>query len=123
MMPIPVYKMAQYRATMKKRLLEEQDEIALYYDRAWSVAIRAADMLRAQYGVQRVYAIGSLSDQQRFHKESDVDLVVCGLAEGKYYRAAGQLLYLDPRYEIDLIRIEDVSDSFKKEIEQEGIEL
>ena len=46
-----------------------------------------------------------------------------GIIRKKYFHAVGRLLHLDPRYGIDFVRIEDVSDSLRKHIEQEGIEL
>ena len=52
-----------------------------------------------------------------------MDLAVWELPEKKYYRAVAQLLHLDPGHGIDLVRIEDASDSLKKHIKQEGIEL
>ena len=122
-MPIADHKMAEYKSTAHKRWLREQDELSLSYDRAWTVAKKAAAILRSQFGIQRVVVIGSLTHQQRYHRRSDVDLVVWELSEKKYYRAVAQLLNLDPTHEIDLVRVEDVSDSFKKHIDREGIEL
>ena len=115
--------MAEYKATAKSRWLEEQNELSIRYDRAWIIAKQAAAILRAQFGVHRIVVIGSLTHKQRYHQRSDVDLVVWELPEKKYYRAVAQLLHLDPKQEIDLVRVEDVSDSLKKHIEQEGIEL
>lgn len=115
--------MSEYRATAKNRWLEEQDELSARYDRAWTIAKEAAVILRTQFGVHRIVAIGSLTHKQRYHQRSDVDLAVWELPEKKYYRAVAQLLYLEPEHEIDLVRIEDASDSLKKHIEQEGIEL
>jgi len=115
--------MAEYKATATKRWLEEQNELSTSYARAWTIAKQAAAILRAQFGVHRIVVIGSLTYKQRYHQRSDVDLAVWELSEKKYYRAVARLLHLDPRHEIDLVRIEDVSDSLRKHIEQEGIEL
>ena len=122
-MPITDQKMAEYRTTAKNRWLEDQNELSVRYDRAWTIAKEAAAILRAQFGVHRIVAIGSLTHKHRYHQRSDVDLAVWELPEKKYYRAVAQLLYLDPGHGIDLVRIEDASDSLKKHIEQEGIEL
>ena len=122
-MPTANQKVAEYKATAKKRWLEEQNELSISYDRAWSIAKQAAAILRAQFGVHRIVVIGSLTHKQRYHQRSDVDLVVWELPGKKYYRAVAQLLHLDPRHEIDLVRVEDASDSLKKHIKQEGVEL
>ena len=122
-MPINELRMAEYKATAKKRWFEDQNKLSTSYDRAWTVAKQAATILRVKFGVHRVVVIGSLTHRQRYHHRSDVDLVVWDLPENNYYRAVAQLLKINPRHEIDLVRIEDISDSLKKHIEQEGIEL
>ena len=122
-MPITEHIMAEYKATAKKRWLEEQKELSISFDRAWAVAKQAAAILRTQFGAHRIVVIGSLTHKQRYHQRSDVDLVVWELPEKIYYRAVAQLLHIDPRHEIDLVRVEDASDSLKKHIEQEGVEL
>jgi len=122
-MIITEHRMAEYKATAKKRWLEEQKELSIRFDRAWTIAKQAAVILRTQLGVHRVVAFGSLTHKHRYHQRSDVDLAVWELPEKKYYRAVAQLLHLDPGHGIDLVRIEDASDSLKNHIEQEGIEL
>ena len=122
-MPIADQRMAEYKTTAKNRWLEEQNELSIRYDRAWTIAKEAAAILRTQFGIHRIVAIGSLIHKHRYHQRSDVDLAVWELPEKKYYRAVAQLLHLDPGHGIDLVRIEDASDSLKKHIEQEGIEL
>ncbi|MBW1699163.1 MAG: nucleotidyltransferase domain-containing protein [Deltaproteobacteria bacterium] len=122
-MPISSLKMAEYKITAKKRWLEEQKKLSLDYDRALLISKQAAFLLKKHYGVKRVVLFGSLAHKERFHQGSDVDLAVLGLAEKKYFRAVARLLNLSHSPKIDLVRIEDVSDSLKKHIEQEGLEL
>ena len=54
-------------------------------DRAWGVAHQAARLLRQRYGVTRVRVFGSLFQPSQFHTESDVALVVEGLAVDDYW--------------------------------------
>lgn len=60
-----------------------------------------------------MFVFGSLLNEELFHLKSDIDLAVMGLDEKDYYRAQGQLLALDPEFGIDLILMEDVSESLK----------
>jgi predicted nucleotidyltransferase len=77
-------------------------------------------LLRREYHVKRIAVFGSLVRSELFHPTSDIDLVVWGLDEKQYYRAAGRLLVLDPAFEIDLLRGEDVPTSLLTTIEMES---
>ena len=76
--------------------------------------------MRREYNVKRIAVFGSLVRSELFHPRSDVDLVGWGLDEGQYYRAAGQLLALDPGFEIDLVRGEEVPASLLAGMEEES---
>ena len=65
---------------------------------------------------------GALTRKQIYHLRSDVDLRVWELPERKYYRAVAQLLHLDPKHEIDLVWIEDVSNFLKKSFSLGGFQ-
>jgi predicted nucleotidyltransferase len=67
-------------------------------------------------------AFGSLTQPALFHKRSDVDLAVWGLAEPDYYRAVGILQGLDSSIEVDLVEYESASHSLQETI-QHGAEL
>ena len=56
-MIITEHRMAEYKATAKKRWLEDQNELSTSYDRAWAVAKQAATILRAQFGVHQTVTI------------------------------------------------------------------
>ena len=108
---------AQARTNRKIKLLAERK------DRAWYVARCAATLLKEDYGVNRIVLIGSLASGKGFHQRSDIDLVVWGLDEKKYYQAVGRLLGLDPEFEIDLIEAEYASPNLSRVIEQDGVSL
>ena len=108
---------AQARTNRKIKLLAERK------DRAWHLARRAATLLKRDYGVKLVVLIGSLASGKGFHQRSDIDLVVWGLDEKEYYRVVGQLLSLDPAFEIDLIEAEYASPNLSRVIEQDGVSL
>ena len=108
---------AQARTNRKIKLLAERK------DRAWYVARCAATLLKEDYGVNRIVLIGSLASGKGFHQRSDIDLVVWGLDEKKYYQAVGRLLGLDPEFEVDLIEAEYASPNLSRVIEQDGVSL
>ena len=108
---------AQTRTNRKIKLLAERK------DRAWNLARRAATLLKEDYGVNRIVLIGSLASGKGFHQRSDIDLVVWGLDEKKYYQAVGRLLGLDPEFEVDLIEAEYASPNLSRVIEQDGVSL
>ena len=91
--------------------------------RAWTVARKAARVLKTQFGVEKVMVFGSLLHPALFHGGSDVDLVVWGLIGREYYRAASVLLDIEPSISIDLIAFEDARPGLQEVILREGREL
>lgn len=87
------------------------------------MARRAARLLKAHFGAARVVLFGSLARGQGFHSRSDVDLAVWGLDERLLFRAASQLLDLEPGIEVDIVLAEEVPEALKSAIESEGIAL
>jgi len=120
-MQITAEKMAAYKATARRRWTQEQRQLAMMYERAWSVARQAGTVLREQFGARRVVVFGSLVRQNLFHSRSDVDLAVWGLEERSYYRAVAQLLDLDPAVEVDLVLAEEAPPALLRAIEREGV--
>lgn len=115
--------MAAYKATARRRSALEKEQLSRRYQQAWDLARRAAALLKERFGVRQVAAFGSLAHEELFHHRSDVDLAVWGLDERRYYRAVGQLLYLDAEISMDLVRIEEARDTLRARIEKEGIIL
>jgi predicted nucleotidyltransferase len=120
MLKVNSEKQAQYRATLQKRTVQQQQQLTQQYERAWHVARQAASFLKEQYAVTQVVVFGSLVDSALFHARSDIDLAVWGLAERQYYRAVGELQALDSAFAIDLIRLEDAPLPLRAVIEQTG---
>jgi predicted nucleotidyltransferase len=93
------------------------------WERAWRVARRAADLLRARFAATRVVTFGSLAHRAGFTAWSDVDLAVWGLASDAYYRAVAEVTGLSAEFEIDLVIPDDCHPGLRDVIEQEGIPL
>jgi uncharacterized protein len=122
-MKISEKEMAVFRSNAEKRWNEEQQELSMRYDRAWIFAHNAADMLKKEFGAERVAVFGSLVHKELFHRNSDVDLAVWRIDEKKYFRAVAALLDLDSEISADLVIADDAKPSLYARIEAEGIDL
>ena len=116
-------KLSTYREGLRRRLSEPltADEEAML-DTAWREARRAAARLVAEHGAKRVILFGSVARKARLHADSDIDLAVEGMSKETYYRLAGDLLTTNGK-RIDLVRLEDVRESFRRIIALEGVLL
>ena len=82
---------------------------------------RARHLLIDTHGATRVWLFGSLvAGSPTAH--SDVDLAVEGLASKVYFRALADLMALF-HGPVDLVRLEDASDSLRERVFAEGVEL
>lgn len=78
-------------------------------------------MLVSRYGVRKVWLFGSLVAGHPT-EESDVDLAVEGLANDAYFMALSDLMAVF-RGPVDLVRMEDASESLRERVLSEGREL
>ncbi|MCP4421878.1 MAG: nucleotidyltransferase domain-containing protein [Chloroflexi bacterium] len=116
-------KMAEYRAGHKKRQKIARKKMDKRFELAWETARLGAELLRSEFQVEKVIVFGSLTNRELFHIRSDIDLAVWGLPDKLYFRASGVLLDLSPEFSVDLVPFVDASDSLRKTIETEGVEL
>jgi predicted nucleotidyltransferase len=123
LMKISEKDMAVYRAIAETRWHEEQRQLSLRYERAWIFARKAADMLKKEFGAERVRVFGSLLRKELFHPNSDIDLAVWGIKEKEYFRAVSRVLDLDSEITADLVMADDAKPSLYERIETEGIEI
>ena len=83
----------------------------------------AAAALKTRFGARRVVLFGSLAHAAWFAPDSDVDLVVEGLAGDVYWQAwrlAEEIIADRP---VDLIEIETAGESLQRAIRRYGVEL
>ncbi|MCL4870126.1 MAG: nucleotidyltransferase domain-containing protein [Anaerolineae bacterium] len=71
-------KIARYRATALKRQAQAAAEVSQRRQKAWQIARQAADLLRKEFGVNRVVVFGSLARETGFTRWSDIDIAVWG---------------------------------------------
>jgi predicted nucleotidyltransferase len=101
----------------------DQDQPRERWERAWSVACAAAEVLREQFGATRVVAFGSLTRRDWFTPWSDIDLAAWGIPPGAFYRAVAMVTGISPEFKLDLVAPEDCQPSLRHVIEREGVAL
>jgi len=114
---------AVFRAGWAKRAEHERSVLASRFNRAWEAARLGADLLRQQFGVEKVWAFGSLLYPERFHSHSDIDLAVESIEGAEFYRAVSLLLDVDPAFSFDLVELAHASERMRSVIENEGKEI
>jgi len=87
---------------------------------AWQVARKAARILKAEFGVEKMMVFGSLLHPTLFHDQSDGDLAVWGLSGRAYDQAVSVLLDIEPSINVDLIAFGDARPALQSVILREG---
>jgi len=110
------------RETARERARRTAEARRLRRKKAWEVARAAAALLKSRYHATRVAAFGSLTQAERFHPWSDVDLAVWGIAPDDYFEAVARVLDVGGEIKVDLIMAERCKPYLREAIEQ-GVEL
>lgn len=74
--------MAAYRATAQQREQQRRDRLRQRCDLGQSVARQASDLLKQEFGAERVVLFGSMRSPDLVHERSDVDLAVGAALKG-----------------------------------------
>ena len=112
----------RYRASAKQRQIQQQQKQLERQQQGMAVAHQAAEILRREFGATRVRLFGSLLDACRVRAESDVDLAVEGLAEGRYLEAVARVLDLSD-FSVDIVQVESANPKILAVIEARGVDL
>jgi uncharacterized protein len=106
-------------------LRSKDDEIDLedHYKKAWKQAKKAVDILKNEYGAKDVWIFGSLTDQNRFHLKSDIDLAEIGISPGKFYSAVAHITRVVNDFKVDLVDKDDCRQRIKEAIKRQGIKI
>lgn len=78
----------KYPLTFKEDISQKDPK---RYEVAWEVAKKASIALKDNYGAKKVMVFGSLTNKSSFTRRSDIDLAVCGIPNGKFYAAVGNV--------------------------------
>lgn len=95
----------------------------------WEIARQCAQVLKKQFGVEKVVLFGSLLNHEEMHWRSDIDLAVWGLGKYDLFKAgaaADRVIRNSPPYDfppIDLVDVSIAKPHILEAIEKEGVEL
>ena len=107
-----------YAQRLRRRRLQRQAAYAAARRQAQTMA----EVLTREFGVARVFLIGTLADPERFDEHSGIDLAVEGLAPEKYLAAWRRLEEIASR-PFDLITLETAPAPLREEVLAKGILL
>ncbi len=82
-----------------------------------------ADVLKTDFGVTKVVLFGSMLSVNNTHMSSDIDLAVWDLPSKDYLEALSALVDRSKAFRVDLVRIEEASDSLMSYIARAGLIL
>jgi uncharacterized protein len=120
---ISAEQMAVYQRTARRREAERQRAAAARRERAWLVAAQAAEVLKQQFGAERVVAFGSLVDNGRFRADSDIDLAVYGIEPARFLKAWHVVDELAPDIDIDLVDMAVAKEWVHQVLAERGVDL
>ena len=113
----------KYWEALKKREERKKEFLRERFKDAWSIAIKASEILYKKYQAKEVIIFGSLTDFSRFNRWSDIDIAVSGIPSDLYLKAVAEVISLSPDFKIDLLDIEDCKEFLREIIEKEGIKV
>ena len=115
--------LASYRASIRERAERERVDLLEREDRAWSLARKAAALLRGRYHATRVVVFGSLANSGCFTPWSDVDVAVWGLDPRYTLRALGEVMDLGVDIRVNLVDAATCRPAVLEAIEARGVAL
>ena len=102
---------------------DKTKEINNRFKLAWKNAKLISKLLKEKYNADTIIVYGSLTDKKRFHKRSDIDLAVSGIANEKFYKAYGEITSKFTDFDIDFVDLQDCKESLLTSIKKEGIKI
>lgn len=108
---------------LERRKQQDAAQVQQRKQRAWQLAQQAAQMLRHDFGAQKVVVVGSLAHDAWFTPWSDIDLAAWSIPPDRFYAAAGTVAELSTEFKIDLIDAGTARSALQAMIEHEGREL
>lgn len=115
-------KLEEYRAAWSFRWAAEAEQAKSRANVARARASEIAGMLRQDFAASGVWLIGSLA-RGEFRLDSDIDLVVEGIAPGRFFAACARAQALAGDVEVDLAPREDLRPRARRALAEEGLAL
>ncbi|MDE0686567.1 MAG: nucleotidyltransferase domain-containing protein [Candidatus Poribacteria bacterium] len=114
--------LTQYRQRLDQQLQNRKVDEALLH-RAWDTAHRIAAILYEDFGAAQVAVFGSLAEPDAFSKWSDIDIVVWGIPNDKYFRASSIASDISGLFKVDLVDFESCKGLFRERIQSQLIPI
>ncbi|KAF1086390.1 hypothetical protein SPSYN_00108 [Sporotomaculum syntrophicum] len=115
--------LAGYRAGWLKRKKKKEQELQARYQKAITLAYKAAEHLKQNYQC-RVFLFGSLLEKEKFMEHSDIDLAIANLNnEINFWRVYAEVMNILHPFDFDLIELERIDPEVRDYILQKGLEL
>ena len=102
--------------------IENRYSSATISDNGYLIAKEIAAELRRRYGAKKVILFGSLA-RGDLHAHSDIDLAVRGIPASEYYHAVAFATGFSKTWKVDLVDVDDCSETLSDVIQKEGVEL
>jgi predicted nucleotidyltransferase len=117
--------MRRYRLSeaVERREKAQDTAVDVRKREAWDIAGTAAQLLRKEFGAQKVVVFGSLAHEKGFGLWSDIDLGAWGIPPEKFYSAVAAVTGLSSFFKVDLVDVAECRPTLQKVIEEEGIEV
>ena len=112
----------KYVQGWKQRKKKKKDEKEKLAEEAMEKAKKIANLLTNKYKVEQIILFGSLAENN-FRKESDIDLALVNFDKKQYLQIFNDAYDIASPFKIDLLPLEDASDSVKKRILSKGVKL
>ena len=108
------------REAFRRRKAKTRAEVARRRRRAYSVALKAAELLKTKFGAKEVILFGSLARRGSFTLYSDIDLAERGIHPFEFYAASAAIERISAEFKIDLVDPKECSPAMLAEIEKDG---
>ncbi|MYG00260.1 nucleotidyltransferase domain-containing protein [Candidatus Poribacteria bacterium] len=110
----------EYRIRLDEHFQRRKVDEALL-QRAWKTAHKIASMMYKDFGATQVAVFGSLAEQVRFSKWSDIDIAVWGIPADKYFSALWQAEEIRGLFKVNLVDFENCDSLFRERIQNQII--
>ena len=107
----------KYQSHQASQLIEQSRQ------QAWILVRKAAELLKKEFGADKVIVFGSLANQVNFTPWSDIDLSAWGIPSDRFYAAVAEVADLSSHFKIDLIDPEICKPVVRDAILTSGIEI
>jgi len=114
----------EYRLYWHNKFEKKRADMEVQRHYLIELAKSIARFLKDEYNLSEIYLIGSLASNRSLSWQSDIDLVVKGIPDEKYFSILSRIYDLLPKpVKLDLIPFEDTSIDFQQKIAFEGVPL